>query len=75
MNFVKIIHMLFPRCNQECQAKQITRDYFDQFDEEQKIEMAHGLCHQVGYFDLVLKVILVLLTLQSIFIFFIFRMR
>lgn len=75
MNFVNLIHKLFPRCLAECQAKQITRDYFNQLDEEQKIEMTHDLCHQVGYFDLILKVVLVLLVLQTIFIYFILRMR
>lgn len=42
MNFVNLINKIFPRCFAECQAKQITRDYFDQFDEEQKIEMTHN---------------------------------
>lgn len=75
MNFVNLINKLFPRCFAECQAKQATRDYFDQFDEEQKIEMTHNLCHQVGYFDLVLKVVLVLFVLQTIYIYFISRMH
>ncbi len=75
MNLVNLIHKLFPRCTQECQAKQITRDYFNQLDEEQKIEMTHDLCHQVGYFDLVVKVVLAFLILQTIFIYFILRMR
>lgn len=75
MNFVNLINKIFPRCNQDCDAKQTVRSYFDQFDEEQKIEMAHNVCHQVGYFDFVLKVVLVLFVLQTIYILFISRLH
>ncbi len=67
MNFIHLINKLFPRCMEECQAKQILRDQFINFDDEQKIETAHHVCHQVGYYDLVLKIVLALLVVQTIY--------
>lgn len=73
MNFVNLFIKLFPRCLQECQAKEVVRSYFNQFDEEQKIEMAHHLSHQVGYFDLVVKILIAAFILQTIYFSFLFH--
>lgn len=67
MNFVNLINRIFPRCMQECNAKQILRDQFVNFDDEQKIETAHHVCHQVGYYDLIVKILLALLVFQTIY--------
>lgn len=75
MNFVNFINKLFPRCFAECEAKQATREFFDRFDEEEKIEMTHHISHQVGYYDLLLKIVLVLFFLQTIYFCFIVRMH
>ena len=63
LNFVKTINKLFPRCLQECSAKQFLRKQFENFDDEQKLETAHHVCHQVGYYDVVVKILLILIII------------
>ena len=75
MNFVKIINALFPTCMQECEAKNILRTQFEHFDDEQKIETAHRVCHQVGYYDLIVKVLLALFIFQTIYFILFFRLH
>ena len=67
MNLVNILNKIFPRCFQECQAKEVVRSYFDQFDEEQKIEMAHHMSHQIGNYDFIVKILLAAFILQTIY--------
>jgi len=73
MKLVKIMNLL-PRCMQECEAKTILRDQFENSDDEQKIETTHHICHQVGYYDLLVKILFGAFIMQTIFFTLFFRM-
>lgn len=69
------MNALLPRCMQECEAKNILRTQFENFDDEQKIETAHHVCHQVGYYDLIVKILLFMFIAQAIFFSIYFRLH
>ena len=65
----------FSQCNQECDAKTIVREKMDDFDDEQKINYAHNLCHMYGVVNLLVKILAVAFIVQTIYFSFFFRMR
>lgn len=66
---------LFSQCDQECNAKDIVRANMENFDEEQKIQYVHNVCHLYGGACLLFKICAVALIFQIIFFSFFFRLR
>ncbi len=67
----------FAQCNQEqdCDAKTVVRANIETFDDEQKINYAHNLCHMYGALSLLLKIVAVAFIIEIVFFSFLMRFR
>lgn len=65
----------FAQCHQECDAKVIARQNMDNFDDEQKIQYVHHVCHMYGIMVTLVKVLAIAFVAQTIIFNIFFKLR
>lgn len=66
---------LFSHCDQECDAKAIARQNMDTFDDEQKIQYVHHVCHMFGVLSNIVKFFAIAFIFQTIIVSLFFRLK
>ncbi len=74
-NLIAKLASHFGQCHQECDAKEIARQNMDNFDDEQKIQYVHHVCHMYGVMSAIAKFFALAFVVQTIIFNIFFKLR